>query len=108
MRNAEKQKTRRSDTHNQRVYLSHGEENECEIPEGMTAVTLRLKECDPTSIGTHSFISTFRPEVLLDEITTKMREQGLNHVVSDQTWKVSFECSRHEAPVSQEGAAAEA
>jgi len=74
-----------------KVYLSHGEEV---IGENAAAdiVHLRLKDFSNDQNSTHSFFSTFSPDVLLEQLTQKMGEQGQQFTISDVSWKVNFVC----------------
>ena len=90
-----------------KVYLSHDQEMVNEAAAATEVVHLRLKDFDANTNSTHSFFSTFGPDVLLEQLTQKMTEQGQAFEISNLTWKLNFNCARNlnEAGAAEEGAA---
>ena len=79
-----------------KVYLSHGEEAVAATQEEI--VHLQLKQMSPSQNTTHSFFSSFSPDVLLEQLTQKLREQGQTFEISNNSWKLSFNCTRNSEP----------
>lgn len=78
---------------NGKVYLSV-DEQATEPTEADQIVRLRLKDFDTTTSHNNCFFSIFRPDYLLNQLTTKMNEQGQQFEMSDQTWKITFEVEK--------------
>jgi len=78
-----------------KIYLCHGEQMvDGAATANLEVVNLRLKEFTTSSSHTHAFFSTFSPDVLLEQLTQKMTEQGQAFEISNTTWKVGFNLTK--------------
>ena len=60
----------------------------------MTVIRLNAKDYREDQSTTHAFFSHFKPDYLLAELITKLREENQAYEISNTNWKVTFNTQR--------------